>query len=188
MRGMHRYNSPTGAPSSPKSAKVCFVDGEVTSMSRPVTNDEHWTLYYFETHAAICKSCFEPLIVSKQGKTFCDKGRELAIDVTRLIYLNEDGKICSRRMQGHQEVRVEVPNGYDQTLSLLKAIQRGDRKGEQFLKPKSHDRRYYVHDDPLKRLAEPKRGSYYCGDAAELEAAERLERLLRYNMAKLKLV
>jgi len=147
MGGMHRYNSTRGAPSSPKSAKVCFVDGEVTSMSRPVTNDEHWTLYYFETHAASCVSCCDPLYVSKAGKKLCDKGRELAIDVTHLIYRNDDGKICSRRMQGHQEVRVEVPNGYDQTLSLLKAIQRGVRKGEPFLKPKSHDRRYYVGID-----------------------------------------
>jgi hypothetical protein len=141
MGGLRRQNSPTGV--SPKNSKVDFAG--VTGVSRPVNNEEHWTLYYFEAHAATCETCMYPLDVSKAGKQLCDEGHKLAIDVAELIFRRKDGEVYSRVKDGEQEVRVEIPHGYDQTLSLLKAIQRTLRKGSDFLeKPKSHDRSYYV--------------------------------------------
>lgn len=143
---MRRHDSPTGVPSSPKSPKVGFADGFVTGISRPVNNDEHWTMYYFETHAAKCKSCFDPLVVSKTGKQLCSEGHELAFDVARLIFRRKDGEVYSREKEDHREVRVELPHDYVQTLSLLKAIQRSLKNGEAFIKPKSHDKSYHVPD------------------------------------------
>jgi len=115
----------------------------VTGISRPLTNDEHWSLYYFEAHATKCSSCFDPLNVSRSGKKLCDKGHKLAIDVADQIFRNKDGECYSHR-DGEQEVRVEIPHGYDQTSSLLKAIQRAIRHGERFVKPQSLDRSYLV--------------------------------------------
>jgi len=142
MGGLRRHDSPTGVPSrSPKGSRVGFAG--VTGISRPLSNDEHWSLYYFEAHAAKCSSCFDPLKVSRSGKKLCDKGHQLAIEVASLIF-HKDGKCYSHTRDGEQEVRVEVPHGYDQTSSLLKAIQRAIRHGERFVKPHSHDRTYLV--------------------------------------------
>jgi hypothetical protein len=143
MGGIPRHNSPTGVHSrSPKNSKVGFAG--VTGISRPLTNDEHWALYYFEAHAGSCQSCHDPLKVSRSGKKLCDDGHRLAIDVANQIFRRNDGEVYSRTRDGEQEVRVEIPHGYTQTLSLLDAIQRSIRHGERFVKPASHDRTYVV--------------------------------------------
>lgn len=119
----------------PKSPIVGFADGYVTSISRPVTNDEHWTLYYFEIHARNCKSCFDPLGVAKLERQFCSEGHELAVDVARLVFLRKDVEVYSREKEDHKEVRVELPYDYSQCLGLLKAIQQALKKGERFINP-----------------------------------------------------
>lgn len=200
MRG--RHNSPIGAPSSPKSAKVCFAEGDVTGILRPLTNDEHWTLYYFESHAAQCRSCHEPLHVSKEGRRLCDTGHDLAINVAGLIFRTKDGKFHSRQDR-QRDIRLEIPGDYVETISLLKAIQRRAKKGEHFVKPKSHDKSYFVSGrrvperfattpepappryetkvakpwshDPLRCFSESQRGSHYGADMGELEKAMKME-------------
>lgn len=207
MVGKRRRSSPIGAPSSPKSVKVCFAEGDVTGILRPPTRDEHWTLYYFESHAAQCIHCHEPLRVSKQGKRLCDTGHELAVDVANLIFCTDDGKIHSRQ-DSHRDIRLELPVDYVETVSLLKAIQRGVRKGDQFIKPKSHDRSYFVpsrrtperfattpepaprfetalhlkRDDPLWIFSGLERGSHYDADMGELQKAMELEQRVPYNV------
>lgn len=141
MGGLRRHNSPMGV--SAKNSKVDFADSVVTGISRPVNNEEHWILYYFEAHAAQCQTCEEPLQVSRSGRRLCEEGHQLAIDVAELIFRQKDGKVYSHMKDREQEVRVEIPHGYEQTLSLLKAIQRASRKEERFL-PKSHDKHYSV--------------------------------------------
>jgi hypothetical protein len=141
MGGLRRHESPTGVASrSPK--RVGFAG---ISISRPLSNDEHWSLYYFEAHAGKCSACFDPLTVSRDGKKLCDKGHKLAIEVASLVFRNKDGECYSQTRDGKQEVRVEIPHGYVQTTSLLKAIQRAIRRGERFVKPHSQDRTYVVH-------------------------------------------
>jgi hypothetical protein len=144
MGGLRRHDSPTGVYSrSQKPTKVGFAG--VTGISRPLSNDEHWSLYYFEAHAAQCHSCSDPLSVSRSGKKLCDRGHHLAIDVASLIFIRaKDGEVYSHVRDEQQEVRVEIPHGYEQTVSLLKAVQRAIRKGERFIKPQSHDRNYHV--------------------------------------------
>jgi hypothetical protein len=139
MGGLRRHNSPTGV--SPKNSRVDFAG--VTGISRPVNNEEHWTLYYFEVHAAQCRSCEDPLEVSRSGRQLCDEGHQLATDVAELIFRRKDGKVYSRTKDGEQEVCVEIPHGYDQTFSLLRAIQRSLKKKERFLH-RSHDKHYPI--------------------------------------------
>lgn len=141
MGGLRRHDSPTGV--SAKNPKVDFAHSVVTGISRPVNNEEHWTLYYFEAHAAQCRFCELPLQVATSGRQLCDEGHQLAIDVAELIFRQKDGKVYSHVKDRGQEVRVEIPHGYEQTLSLLKAIQRASRKKERFLH-KSHDKHYSV--------------------------------------------
>jgi len=142
MGAFRRHNSPTGV--EPTSAKVGFAG--VTGISRPVSNEEHWSLYYFEAHAVQCEACRNPLTVSKEGRQLCDEGHRLAIDVAEfLVYLHKDGEVYSRVKEGEKEVRVEVPHDYSQTISLLRAINRATRRGEKFsTKPHSLDRHYLV--------------------------------------------
>lgn len=141
MGGLRRHNSPTGV--SPKNSKVDFAVNCVTGVSRLVNNEEHWILYYFEAHAAQCRTCEEPLEVSRSGRQLCDEGHQLAIDVAKLIFRQKDGKVYSHVKDHEQEVRVEIPHDFEQTLSLLKAIQRASKKKERFLH-KSHDKHYSV--------------------------------------------
>ncbi|QDS72278.1 hypothetical protein FKW77_006449 [Venturia effusa] len=141
MGRLRPHSSPIGV--GPKKSKVDFADTVVTGVSRPVNNEEHWILYYFEAHAAQCPTCENPLQVSRSGRQLCDEGHQLAIDVAQLIFRQKDGNVYSHVRDHEQEVRVEIPHGYDQTLSLLKAIQRASRKKERFLH-KSHDKHYSV--------------------------------------------
>ena len=122
-----------------------FAEEIVTGYSRPLSSDEHWTLYYFEEHALQCSQCFEPLRVHKTGGQLCDEGHDLAIAVARLMfYSHSRGGIFSRAKEDSQETRVETPPSYRQTLGLLQAIQRALRNGDRFVKSKSLDRTYYV--------------------------------------------
>lgn len=140
-----RHSSPVSVSSrSSKASNAGVAFAGVTGVSRPLSNDEHWSLYYFEAHAAQCDSCYKPLEVSRSGKKLCDEGHQLAIDVAAMIFRRSDGEVYSRVRDGEQEVRVEIPHGYDQTLSLLKAIQRALKNGQRFVKPESHDRTYLV--------------------------------------------
>lgn len=145
MGGIRRHNSPTGV--EPSSPKVGFAG--VTGYSRPVTNDEQWTMYYFEAHAAQCQACEDPLRVSKEGRRLCDEGFRLAVDVATYLYCLSNNEVYSRQQENGRDVRVECPRDYLQSISLLKAINRAVRKGDCFLpKPKSHDKNYPVESRP----------------------------------------
>lgn len=142
MGAFARHNSPKGV--EPSSPKVQFAG--VTGTSRPSTNEEQWICYYFEAHAATCDACRDPSRVAKAGRQLCRTGHDLAIDVADiLLYRRRDGEVYSRVKDGEQQVRVEIPHNYEQTLSLLKAINRAVHKGEKFpTKPRSMDKNYFV--------------------------------------------
>jgi hypothetical protein len=141
MGGMRRQDMPTGVPK--RAPHVGFAESLVTGVSRPLTNTEDWTLYYFERHASQCHSCRNPYKVHKSGKQLCDIGHELAVEVAELLFsIRSDGEIYSRTADDYQEVRVEIPIAYGQIMGLFKAIQ---RSGHGFLKQApSYDRHYYV--------------------------------------------
>lgn len=142
MPGYQRHNSPKGV--EPTSPKVGFAG--VTGISRPSTNEEQWICYYFEAHATQCDACRDPLRVAKAGRQLCRAGHDLAIDVADiLLFRRKDNEVYSRVKDGEQQVRVELPHDYCQTVSLLTAINRAVRKGEKFpVKPRSMDRNYFV--------------------------------------------
>lgn len=120
-------SSNSSAPSSPK--VVNFGD---VSVSRQVTNEEHWSLYSFEFHASQCSSCADPYVRYKAGKKLCKEGDRLARDVTGVIY-RRDGEAYSRTKEEGKKVRIELPGGYDRTRELLRAVEKGVRHKKPFI-------------------------------------------------------
>jgi hypothetical protein len=105
-------------------------------VSRPPSAEEHWTLYYFETHAISCQPCKSGLRLTKATGDLCEKGSELARDVVSLeLSMNSEDVICapreaespstktqSRRKSKTLEVRVEIPFNYKYSRRLLRAL------------------------------------------------------------------
>lgn len=93
----------------------------LTRVSRPVTNDEHWILYWFEHHAASCDRCLR--------QQPCREGQRQAEEVVYTFYY-ERGRLSRRHEERYQKrgegiihVEVELPHGYQQTLKLLRAVE-----------------------------------------------------------------
>lgn len=142
MGGIRRRDSPISM-SSAKKPHVGFVDTLVTGVSRPLTNNEEWTLWYFESHAAKCGDCRHPYKVQAEGRKLCDKGFDRAYDVAKLLFrIRKDGSCYYMNKQEDQEVRVELPRDYAHVVGLLKAIERS--KHTFLSRPKSYDRTYPV--------------------------------------------
>lgn len=142
-----RTNMPTvihSTPSSPKRGRVVdFPKDPVASFCRPVNTSESWPAYHFEMHARKCAYCHNPYEVHRNHDQLCDVGHRLAQEVARFIYSKSDGAIYSRVEEDNKLVRVELPAGYVEVASLLKAIERSLRSRSR--KPiVSMDRSYYV--------------------------------------------
>lgn len=140
-------NAPSNlAPSSPPSPKaVRFAPTSDNRLSRPLTSTEAWSLYYFENHARQCSACIQPLEVYRRGDCLCETGHGLAQDVACHVYYR-DGEIYSnKRDEDAKVVRVEIPHGYVQLRSLLKAMDHRIRRSRHRTVPiLSYDRSYPV--------------------------------------------
>jgi hypothetical protein len=122
-------------------ARISFARTLVTGVTRQLTNDEHWTLYYFEDHASKCPSCYNPAAVHKSGRQLCDDGRELAYNVAALLFrLREDGHVYAE--EDEQFVRVEMPSKYEHVAGLFKAVQAS--RSDILARPRSMDAHYLV--------------------------------------------
>jgi hypothetical protein len=153
-----RTTTPTvihSQPSSPKKERVVgFHKDPVEGVSRPVNTSESWAAYHFETHARKCAYCHNPYEVHRNREQLCDVGHRLAQEVTRFIYNKSDGNTYSTIEEENKPVRVEIPAGYVEVSSLLKAIERSlrHRSRPAFV---SMDRHYYVaprsSPSPVKR-------------------------------------
>jgi hypothetical protein len=141
-------------PSSPKKDRAVLFDKDpVASFSRPVTTTESWAAYHFEAHASKCAYCHNPYEVHRNHDQLCDVGHRLAQEVARYIY-NKSDETFSTIVEDNKPVRVEIPSGYVEVASLLKAIERSlrHRSRQPFV---SMDRNYYVA--PRTSTAVPKR-------------------------------
>ncbi|KAF1912122.1 hypothetical protein BDU57DRAFT_79394 [Ampelomyces quisqualis] len=141
--------------SSPKKERVVgFYKDPVEGVSRPVNTSESWAAYHFETHARKCVYCHMPHEVHRNREQLCEAGHRLAQDVARYIYNKSDGNTYSTKEEDNKPVRVEIPAGYVEVSSLLKAIERSlrHRSRRSFV---SMDRSYYVaprtSPSPVKR-------------------------------------
>lgn len=152
-----RTNMPTviTQPSSPKTGRaVGFHSDPVQSVSRPVNTTESWPAYHFEMHARKCAFCHNAYEVHRSRDQLCEVGHRLAQEVARYIYNKSDGNTYSTIEEGNKVVRVEIPSGYVEVGSLLKAIERSlrHRSRRPFV---SMDRSYYVAprqpSSPLQR-------------------------------------
>lgn len=131
-------------PSSPKKERVVgFHTDPVDGFSRPVNTEESWAAYHFEMHARKCAYCHKPYEVHRNHEQLCDVGHRLAQEVARYIYNKSDGNTYSTLEENNKLVRVEIPAGYVEVSSLLKAIERSlrHRSRRSFV---SMDRSYYV--------------------------------------------
>ncbi|USP79527.1 hypothetical protein yc1106_06801 [Curvularia clavata] len=142
-----RTNMPTAVHTKPAVAKkervVGFYEDPVISFCRPVNTSESWAAYHFEMHARKCAHCHNPYEVHRNHDQLCDVGHALAQDVARYIYQKSDGATYSTMEENNKLVRVEIPAGYVEVCSLLKAIERSlrHRSRKPFV---SMDRSYYV--------------------------------------------
>jgi len=153
-----RTNQPTIVHSRPSTAKkervVGFYEDPVDSFSRPVNTAESWAAYHFEMHARKCAYCHNPYEVHRNHEQLCEVGHGLAQQVARYIYQKSDGATYSTVEEDNKLVRVEIPAGYVEVCSLLKAIERSIRHRSR--KPfVSMDRSYYVA--PRTAPASPRR-------------------------------
>ncbi|EAT80334.1 hypothetical protein HBI56_054470 [Parastagonospora nodorum] len=158
-----RTSAPTvihSVPSSPKmNRSVGFYQDPVEGVSRPVNTSESWAAYNFETHARKCAYCHNPYEVHRSREQLCEAGHRLAQEVARFIYNKSDGKTYSTVEEDHKPVRVELPAGYVEVASLLKAIERSlrHRSRRSFV---SMDSSYYVAprvpSSPVKRSSSVK--------------------------------
>jgi hypothetical protein len=142
-------------PSTAKKERVVgFYEDPVDSFSRPVNTAESWAAYHFEMHARKCAYCHNPYEVHRNHDQLCEVGHTLAQQVARYIYQKSDGATYSTAEEDNKLVRVEIPAGYVQVCSLLKAIERSIRHRSR--KPfVSMDRSYYVA--PRTAPASPRR-------------------------------
>lgn len=99
-------------PVTTRRASVGFVENLVTGVSRPLTHDEHWTLYELENHLCRCKTCFTLFKVQTTHARPCPVGRELAVDVKGLLFKPQSNGHVFQKSQDGTWVRVEVPAGY----------------------------------------------------------------------------
>ena len=111
-KSSHNVHHPNLAPSTPPSPKqVRFAHPSTELASRPLTPQEAWSLYHFETHARTCRSC--------DSRAFCDAGYSLSQDV-RVHVWKHDKQLCSTRPDSEGRwVRVEIPHGYGCTKAML---------------------------------------------------------------------
>jgi hypothetical protein len=87
---------------------------------RPLTPQEAWSLYHYETHARGCRLC--------SRSSLCDTGYGLAQDVQVLV-CQHSGEICSTRPDSKGEwIRIEIPHVYSRAKSLLGIETKRSRK------------------------------------------------------------
>lgn len=172
----HRTPSPDTIPvySSTPPKAVAFASGSspVTSISRPLSNAERWTLYYFESHARLCSACVDPYVVHKSHRRLCSEGHRLAQDVAKIMYSTHRGRdvydAVASTKRNVTAVRIELPRDYDEVRSLLKAMERSLRHRNQ--KPiVSFDKTYRVSQYPIV-TAPSRRQSYVESVRASLDA------------------
>lgn len=128
---------------SKKERNVGFMRDPVSAVSRPVNTEESWAAHHFETHAQKCAYCRNPYEVHRNHEQLCEVGHRLAQEVASFLYQRADGKTYSTVEEDNKLVQIEVPSGYTQVRSLLKAIERSlrHRSRAPFV---SMDRTYYV--------------------------------------------
>ncbi|CAI6342456.1 unnamed protein product [Periconia digitata] len=126
-----------------KKRVVGFQTDPVTSVTRPVSSQESWTIYDFEVHAQKCAYCRDPYEVHRNHEQLCETGHRLAQEVCAVLYNRTDGNTYSTTETENKLVCVEIPADYVQTRGLLKAVERSlrHRSRQPFV---SMDRGYYV--------------------------------------------
>lgn len=105
-----KTNAPAVKPPSPK-VHFSSTSSIVTGVSRPLTSEEAWLLYDFETHCRSCPHCQSPYKRWQAGAPLCHHGRHLANLVAETIYMQND-EVFERYSKHRKPMRVEIPYTY----------------------------------------------------------------------------
>lgn len=116
VKPLKSYNTTPSPPPSPKAVRFA------PTASRQITSTEHWSLWHFENHARICVTCYDPLAIYLRNGQLCSLGHDLAQDVAVHVY-HKAGEIYSTEKDKQKDVRVELPQGFDQVRRLLKGME-----------------------------------------------------------------
>ncbi len=180
----------TARPNMPSiQRQVGFAPNPV--YSRQPHDDELYVMREFAHHAYRCPDCAQPYQVHLSGRTLCNLGHQLALDVAQYVF-NKGGKAYSKvDREGNQLVQIEIPVGCEVVRDLLKAMERGLRLRRR-APAVSYDSSYYVAPRPVERrptveIVEPSRRhrkekAYVSGRGSlyESDMAERAQRKKKY--------
>lgn len=160
-----RNNMPTAAPAvqpasppSPKEVRFSDTSSIVTGVSRPLTSEEAWLLFHFETHARECRQCICPYKRWQAGAPLCHKGNSLSNRIAETIYMHK-GKVFERYTHFRRPSQVEIPYTYTYLREQLRVLEesaaiRHARRQEDERRP-----RVRVHNDSNRRNNEPHKSS-----------------------------
>ncbi|KAG9522302.1 hypothetical protein KCV07_g3102, partial [Aureobasidium melanogenum] len=160
-----RNNMPTAAPAvqpssppSPKEVRFSDTSSIVTGFSRPLTSEEAWLLFDFETHSRACHQCISPYKRWQAGAPLCHKGNHLSKRIAETIYMQK-GKVFERYTRFRRPSQVEIPHTYTYLREQLRVLEesaaiRHARRQEEEQRP-----RVRVHNDSNRHNDEPHRSS-----------------------------
>lgn len=114
------------------------------------TNDELWTLYYFEQHAANCKQCHGCISDGKEGAELCAEGNNCALEVDALIGKSEKGIYIRKPGFRYQ---VELPDDYVRSARLLDTVYAWSKTGKSLLRLASQERAVVQERSDFSRIS-----------------------------------
>ena len=134
------------SPSPRKMSRPGVHFAPTPEFSRQPTGDELALFHAFADHQYVCSTC------DLRHRSLCDRGHELAAYIAQRIYYH-DGKTFSSKDREHSvPVQIEIPLDCSSVRTLLKALERRNRKAQQqSAQPaQSYDRTYYVPPRPVQ--------------------------------------
>ncbi|KAI4738164.1 hypothetical protein E4T50_11362 [Aureobasidium sp. EXF-12298] len=145
------------SPPSPKGVRFSDTSSIISGFSRPLTSEEAWLLFDFETHSRDCRQCISPYRRWQERASLCHKGTQMSKRIAEAMYM-QNGKVFERYTRFKKPSQVEIPHTYtylrEQLLVLEEsaAIRHARRQEEQ--RP-----RVRVHNDSNRGNDEPHRSS-----------------------------
>jgi hypothetical protein len=160
-----RNNMPAAAPAvqstsppSPKGVRFSETSSVITGFSRPLTSEEAWLLFDFETHSRECRQCISPYKRWQERASLCHKGAHMSNRIAEAMYM-QNGKVYERYTRFKKPSQVEIPHTYTYLREQLLVLEesaaiRHARRQEGEQRP-----RVRVHNASNRRNDEPHRSS-----------------------------
>ncbi|KAH0291775.1 hypothetical protein KCU62_g2502, partial [Aureobasidium sp. EXF-3399] len=160
-----RNNMPAAAPAvqstsppSPKGVRFSDTSSIIAGFSRPLTSEEAWLLFDFETHSRECRQCISPYRRWQEHASLCHKGLHMSKRIAEAMYM-QNGKVFERYTRFKKPSQVEIPHTYTYLREQLLVLEesaaiRHARRQEEEQRPCVR-----VHNGSSRRNDEPQRSS-----------------------------